>query len=147
MSLLTGWAGCACRSRRRRIDERGFFLVEVLALSFLVLGCAASALVYRTLARSRVEAAAEITAAYLAQEQIARIEAQPASYLRTHGEIPWLGGGASPVEKNGISFTLSSSVSPRADTESLAETEVRVRWETGGRSREAVYRKFVAYHD
>lgn len=147
MSLLTGWAGCGCRSRRRRTDERGFFLVEVLALSFLVLGCAASALVYRTLARSRAEAAAEITAAYLAQEQIARIEAQPASYLRAHGEIPWLGGGASPVEKNGCSFEVASSVTPHADAESLAEAAVRVRWETGGRSREAVYRKLVAYHD
>ncbi len=149
MSSSTGWAGCACRFLRRKIkgDARGFFLVEVLVLSFLVLGCAASAATYRALAGNRAATGAELTAAYLAQEQIARIEAQPASYLRAHTEVPWLGAGSSPVEKNGAQFEIASIALPHAEASGLASVEVRVRWRTGDRSREEIYRKLVTYHD
>ena len=149
MSSSTGWAECACRFLHRRIkgDARGFFLVEVLVLSFLVLGCAASAATYRALAQNRAATGAELTATYLAQEQIARIEAQPASYLRAHTEVPWLGEGASPLEKNGTQFEITSIALPHAEANGLASVEVRVKWQTGDRSREEIYRKLVAYHD
>ena len=147
MSLSTGWGGCVCRLRRRRTDERGFFLAEALLLSFLLLGCASSVLVYRALAQNRAFMEAEITAEYLAQEQLALIEAKPESYLRAHNEIPWLGEGASPVEKNRTQFEIASTVSPHAGTDKLAEAEVRIRWRAGGKERETVRRKLVAYHE
>ncbi len=147
MLLSTEWGGSAFRLRRRRTDSRGFFLVEALVLSFLLLGCAATVLVYQALARYRACAEAEITAAYLAQEQLARIEAQPASYLRAHGELPWLGQGGSPVEKNRTQYDISATVTPHGESPLLAEAEVRVRWQAGGKSCEAAYRKLVAYHE
>ena len=147
MLLSTGWGGFACRSRRRRIDSRGFFLVEAMALSFLLLGCAATILVYQALARYRACAEAEITAAYLAQEQLARIEAQPASYLRAHSELPWLGEGGVPVERNRTQFEIASSVTPNGESPLRAEAEVRLRWQAGGKNCEAAYRKLVAYHE
>ncbi len=149
MSLWTGSAGFACRMLRQRIksDARGFFLVEVLVLSFLVLGCGASAAAYRALARNRAATGAELTAAYLAQEQIARIEAQPEAYLRAHQEVPWLGEGTSPVEKNDTQFEVASSVRPHGEAPGLASVEVRVRWRTGERSREEIYRKLAPYHE
>ncbi len=166
MSLSTGSAGCACRFLRRKTnvlarwffvqkpwrrytdgDRRGFFLVEVLVLSFLVLGCAASATAYRALAQNRAATGAELAAAYLAQEQIARMEAQPGTFLRTHTDVPWLGEGESPVEKNGTRFEVSSVILPHPETTALAAVEVHVRWRTGGRSREETYRKLVPYRD
>ena len=147
MSLLTASGGSGCRSRRPTADERGFFLVEALVLSFSVLGCAAAVMVYQALARHCAGMGREMTAAYLAQEQIACIEAKPASYLRTHTQIPWLGKGTAPVEKNGAQFEVESFVSPRGETTELAEAEVRVRWQSGGENRERIYRKLVAYHD
>lgn len=147
MSLSTVSGGCAFRPRRRKNKERGFFLVEVLVLSFLVLGCAGSALVYRALSQNCAAIGAELTAAYLAQEQLACIEARPASYLRAHTQIPWLGKGTIPVEKNGTRFEILSSLSPHAEAGELAEAEVRVRWQAGGSVREKSYRKLVAYHE
>lgn len=149
MLLSTESAECACRFLRRKTrgDMRGFFLVEVLVLSFLVLGCAASAAVYRALAQNRAATGAELTAAYLAQEQIARIETQSGAYLRAHTDLPWLGAGESPVEKNGGQFEVTSVISPHAETAELASVEVRVRWRTGERSRETTYRKLVPYRD
>ena len=146
MSLSTLWAGCGYRLRRRRNSQRGFFLLEALVLSFLVLACGALVVAYRALAESRVAAGAEITAAYLAQEQNAWIEGQPASYLHAHGAIPWRGGEASP-ERNGMRFEISSSVSPNPETDTLASVETRVRWQIGTRRREEIYRKLVAYHE
>jgi len=105
-------------------------------------------MVYQMLARNRAAAAAEITASYLAQEQLARIEAQPASYLRAHGEIPWLGEGNLPLEKNSTEFQISSVVTPHPEyPESLAQAEVRIQWRAAGKDREASYRKLVAYHE
>ena len=43
MSLSTLWAGYGYRLRRRRNSQRGFFLLEALVLSFLVLACGALA--------------------------------------------------------------------------------------------------------
>ena len=121
--------------------------MEALVLSFLVLACGALVVTYRALAESRIVAGAEITAAYLAQEQNAWIEGQPASYLRTHGTIPWRGEEMAALERNGMKFEISSAVSPHADTDALASVETRIRWQTGGRVREETYRKLVAYHE
>ena len=104
MSLSTWWAECGFRLRPRRNNQRGFFLLEALVLSFLLLGCGASVTAYRALAENRVSAGAEITAAYLAQEQNAWIEGQRASYLRAHGTIPWLGLETESLERNGTQF-------------------------------------------
>ena len=138
MSSSTGSDGCACRLRRRT-DERGFFLVEVLVLSFLLLACSSFALVYRSLARSRVETASEITAAYLVQERLARIEAQPASYIHEQASVT--------VEKNDTRFEISSAVSPCAESAGLVEAEARIRWQANGKEREVSYRKLVIYHE
>lgn len=147
MSLLTLWGGCGSRLRRRRNNQRGFFLLEALVLSFLVLGCGALTVAYRALAESRAVAGAEITAAYLAQEQNAWIEGQSASYLRAHGTISWRGQEKAALERNGTRFEISSSVSPHPETNALASIETRVRWQIGGRAREGTYRKLVAYHE
>ena len=147
MLSLTKWAGCGSRSRRRWNNQRGFFLLETLVLSFLVLGCGALVAAYRTLAESRVAAGAEITAAYLAQEQNAWIEGQSASYLRTHGTMLWRGGETAVLERNGTQFEISSSVSTHPETSALASVETRVRWQIGERAREETYRKLVAYRE
>lgn len=148
MSLLTSWDGFASPLRRRKDnDQRGFFLLEALVLSFLVVGCGALAVAYRSLAESRAAAAAEITAAYLAQEQNAWIEGQQASYLRAHGTILWRGQEAPSIERNGTQFEILSSVSSHPETNALASVETRIRWQTGMRQREGIYRKLVAYHE
>ncbi len=138
MSLSTESGGCAYRLRRRT-DERGFFLVEVLVLSFLLLACSSFALVYRSLSRNRVETAMAITAAYLAQEQFALIEAQPSSYIHKPGALS--------MTKNDTRFEMLSSLSPHAASTDLMEAEVRVRWQANGHEREASYRKLVTYHE
>lgn len=147
MSLLTLWAGCGSPVRRRRSNQRGFFLLEALVLSFLVLGCGALVVAYRAMAESRAAAGAETTAAYLAQEQIAWIEGQQASYLHAHGMIPWRGGESTAPERNGTQFDISSSVSQHPETAALAVVETKVRWKISGRHREETYRKLVAYHE
>ena len=91
MSLLTLWAECGFRLRPRRNNQRGFFLLEALVLSFLVLGCGASVAAYRALAESRVSAGAEITAAYLAQEQNA-----------WDGSLVWGGNGGFGTERHAV---------------------------------------------
>ena len=149
MSLSTSRDGCAFRRIRRRAErgQGGFFLIEVLVLSFIVLSCGAAVMMYRVLDRSRAASEAELTAIYLAQEQLARLEAQPAAYLRAHEEPPWLGEGSMPLEMNQVAFDVSSRVVPSAETTSLASAEVRVSWSTDGRRREETFRKLVAYHD
>lgn len=143
MSLSIESAGYAFHLRGRKNRERGFFLVEVLVLSFLMLGCAALAMAYRAFEQSCAATGSELTAAYLAQEQLAYIEAQPTA----QGQIPWLGKGTAPVEKNGKRFEVVSSVSPCGDAGELAEAEVRVRWQSEGKNREKTYRKLVAHHE
>ena len=147
MSSLMLWAGCASRLRRRRNSQRGFFLLEALVLSFLVVGCGALVVAYRAMAERRIAAGAEITAAYLAQEQNAWIEGQQPSYLRSHGTLSWRGQETATLERNGTQFEISSSVSQHPETNALAAVETRIRWKTGQRQREEIYRKLVAYHE
>ncbi len=149
MSSSTGWAGFAFPFRLRRIEgnEKGFFLTEILVLSFLVLACAASVLAYRVLAEGRRSVEAELTAYYLAREQTARMEAAAASYPQSRTEVAWLGKGESPVERNGVIFEVESLIAPHPEAGDMAAVEVRVRWESGGRRRETVCRKLVPYHE
>lgn len=148
MSLSMSRGGCASRLTRRKAERQGgFFLVEVLVLSFVVLSCGAAVMMYRVLDRARAASEAELTAMYLAQEQIARIEAQPASYLRSHEELPWLGEGDAPPERNRVVFDVSARVVPSVEAASLASAQVRVAWSVDGRSREETFYKLVAYHE
>ncbi len=112
-----------------------------------MLGYGALVVAYRAMAESRAAAGAEITAAYLAQEQVAWIEGQQASYLHAHGTISWRGGESAAPERNGTQFDISSSVSQHSETAALAVVETHVRWQIRGRQREETYRKLVAYHE
>lgn len=113
--------------------------MEVLVLSFLVLACAASALAYRALAQNRAALGAELTAAYLAQQQLAYIEAQ----YSPHGTSSQPGSDLLQIERNGTQFEIVSSALPHPETGTLAVAEVRVRWQANGKLREKPYRKFV----
>ena len=141
MSLSTLSEGCGFRKLRLKLlkNQGGFFIVEVMILSFLVLACAGTAFFCRALERNLEAAEAEITAIYIAREEIAKIEAPTlggASIRDPFGEVRI-------VRRNGRDFFVSSEAIPRADFNNLEEASVTVSWNIDGRFREKIYRKLV----
>ena len=81
------------------------------------------------------------------RQQIALTEALPAEQLQTAAEIPWLGGGEYPIERNGQTFWLTTRVNDTAYSTKIRAVEVTISWEEQGRRNEQKYRKLVIVHD
>lgn len=127
--------GAAMRRRQpaARGNERGFWLVEAVVVCFVLTTLAASLFIYPMLNRERVDYGLRITAAYLAREQIAHIEMNPAWYS---GDVGWLGAGDEPITLNGHVFKVSTVVSEAGDN-SLCEVSVTVTWTAAATSTSA----------
>lgn len=124
-------------------QEAGFFLLETLILGMIVTALALVCYSYLFLHRQRLYCEGAVTASFLAQEQIALIEARPTSWLRSADAVPWLGEGGSPVERNHRHFQLSSRVLDTPYGSHLRAIEVEVAWEEQGKRLRQHYRKFV----
>lgn len=128
-------------------QEAGFFLLETLILGMIVTALALVCYSYLFLNWQRLYCEGAVTASFLAQKQIALIEARPAAWLRSVGEVPWLEDGASPVERNHRQFYLTSRITDSPYGSRLRSVEVTVAWEEQGKRLEQSYRKLVRCDD
>ncbi len=108
--------------------EKGFALVETAVLGAILAVCSAICLSFAVLNEQRLRSEAEVTAVFLAQEQLALAEARPAAYLRSNDSLPWLGEGTSPLTRNHTSFTIETTVSDYEGNAFLRDVRVTVRW-------------------
>ena len=127
--------------------EAGFFLLETIFLGMIVAVLAIVCYSYVFLNQQRRYAELAVTASFLSQKQIALTEALPAEQLQTAAEIPWLGGGGYPIERNGQTFWLTTRVTDTAYSTKIRAVEVTISWEEQGRRNEQKYRKLVIVHD
>ena len=125
--------------------ERGFFLIEAVALAFIIFAASFSFVLFSALTRQREDASALVTAAFIAEEQIAYAEAQPKSYLSSVDTLPWLGDGAEPIKLNGREFHVSTAVRPAEG--GLRSVEVTLSWQERGKTKEKMYRRLVDCHE
>lgn len=128
-------------------QEAGFFLLETLILGMIVAALALVCYSYLFLNRQRLYCEGAATASFLAQKQIALIEAQPAAWLRSADTVPWLGDGDSPVARNYRLFYLTTRITDSAYGTRLRAIEVNVAWEEQGKRLEQSYRKLVYCND
>lgn len=124
-------------------QEAGFFLLDTLVLGMIVTVIALVCSSYLLLNRQRLYAEGAVTASFLAQKQIALIEARPAAWLRSADAVPWLGDGDSPVARNHRQFSIATRVTDSPYGARLRSIEVHVVWEEQGRRIEQSYRKLV----
>ena len=124
-------------------QEVGFFLLETLVLGAIVTALALVCYSYLFLNRQRLYCEGAVTASFLAQKQIALIEARPNAWLKSADIVPWLGEGDSPVARNHRQFHVSSRVSDTPYGSHLRTIEVEVAWEEQGKRLQQRYRKFV----
>ena len=124
-------------------QEAGFFLLDTLVLGMIVTAIALVCSSYLFLNRQRLYGEGAVTASFLAQKQIALIEARPATWLRSADVVPWLGDEDSPVVRNHRQFSLATRITDSPYGARLRFVEVRVVWEEQGRRIEQTYRKLV----
>ena len=115
--------------------EAGFFLLETIFLGLIVAVLAMVCYSYVFLNQQRRYAELAVTASFLSQKQIALTE------------IPWLGGGGYPIERNGQTFWLTTRVTDTVYSTKIRAVEVTISWEEQGRRNEQKYRKLVIVHD
>ena len=123
--------------------ERGFFLIETIALSMLLLSITAFCFTYQRIDQQRIYTEAAVTAYFLAQEQIALVEMQPTEVLRSQTSFSWL--GQSSLECNGQKFSLHSMLSPEPNSDSLRRLTVTISWDGAQKKHTKSYQKLIAY--
>ena len=134
---------CPRAIRRKRVvssSERGFVMLEVVALSAVIVAMAAVVASYQAAERARQMAAVRTTAVFLAKEELARLE-QKAYRHELHGEdYGWLGEPQN-LRLNGYEFTVRATVDGYETGVCRAEAAVKYRF--GNRNHEVIFTRLV----
>lgn len=127
------------------MKERGFFLPETVLLGAMLLAAASVWSIFGTAEQQLLQNEAAVTAVFLAQEQLARVEALPKSEISSASTLARL-GGENPTKLNGKSFTVTTEVSPSEDVR-FRKVSVKVWWTQGKKVLKKSYQKLVSCHE
>lgn len=108
--------------------QRGYFVIEAVAVSLLLLAIVTSFHLFYMFAFHRIEEESKLTAVTLAQEQLAYMQDELSNYLDVD-EAPWLGSETVPIVRNGQSFSIKTSLA-FMEHENARLVTVEVSWET-----------------
>lgn len=108
--------------------QRGYFVIEAVAVSLLLLAIVTSFHLFHMFAFHRIEEESKLTAVTLAQEQLAYMQDELSNYLDVD-EAPWLGSESAPIVRNGQSFSIKTSLA-FMEHENARLVTVEVSWET-----------------
>ncbi len=127
--------------------EKGFALVETVILGAILTVASLICLSFAVLNEQHRRNEAEVTAVFLAQEQMALAEAKPAAYLRSATSLPWLGDGANPVVRNHVAFEIATEIAGAEGSAFLRDIRVAVRWPERGTVREKRFHRLVSVRE
>ncbi len=118
-----------------RKRQAGYIFVDICIAVVIMVGVAALVGGYGIIARAQSNATAELTAEFLAQEQLARVSSKGREFLRVHNECSWQGKNEVPLQKNGIKFELETKIEVPAEGEALRRVTIVVAWNEHGKMR------------
>ena len=124
------------------MNEKGFFLLETIVLGTILIAAASVTYLFSAASRQQLHNEAAIAAAFLGQEQIARIEGKSKNELNTLGSVGWLGEGTNPVALNGYEFDVKTEIKPYEGT-GIRYVAVTLSWTENGKKVSQTYRKLV----
>ena len=126
-------------------NQKGYFLLEATVLIAVLLAAASAVFVFGMAKAQSVHNEAAVAAAFLGQEQLAYVEAQPTEILMSANSFDWMGTGSSPVLLNGQSYTVTTGLEADAD-ERFRRVLVTVAWDENNKKVVQTYRKLVKVH-
>ena len=95
--------------RRYWSGERAFALLETIILSMVVVGLLGLAMAMQTAVKTKVTAAAQIGAVFLAQEQMASLKERHQNGELSAGNVEWL-GEKSDLSLNGTAYAVETTL-------------------------------------
>ena len=127
--------------------ENGFALMETVVLGAILAVASLLGVSFVLLNIARARSEAETTAIFLAQEQLAMVEAKPAAYLQSAASLSWQGSGESPVVRNRTQYEVETNVAAYEGSGYLRDIQVIVRWTERGKERERRLHKLVDVYE
>ena len=121
-------------------DERGFFLVDVLALCCIVAAFASCIGLFRMSAQMRHGAAMRVAATYLAETQIGCLEELAWHEALREDEYPWQ-GEPGDLHQQGADFNVRAFVRERHGD--VCRVEAITQWTRDGRREEVALERLI----
>lgn len=125
-------------------DEKGFFLMDILALCCLLAAVAGCLGAYRMSAQMRLGMAMRTTAIYLAEAQLGYLEEMAWHGHLGEDEYPWQ-GISEDLHQHGRDFNVRAVVKERQPN--ICRVEARAKWEAGGREEEISLERLIRTDD
>lgn len=122
-------------------DDRGFFLMEALLLSLILMALSGVFCMYRLSEKMHADNRARVAAVFLAQEEMAYVMERSSKGGLRSGELPWLGAeGADSI--NGRKYEARADIAAD-DVGGFYRAQVTVAWEQSGKKRQVVFDRLV----
>ena len=126
---------------KRKPDEGGFILPEVLLLAMFVAAVALSLVMYQTSVRAKSDGMHRLTAVHLAQTEFAHLEQIAATgNIKDNAVWDWLGEPSDLTLNNGA-FTVTAKTTGQNAAVYLATVDVV--WRSGGRERQITWQRLL----
>lgn len=124
------------------MNQKGYFLLETIILGAILTAAVSVTLVFSMARRQCLHNEAAVAAAFLGQEQIAFIEAEPKAVIASAASFDWLGNGSEPIELNGCRYMVSTRLEAAEDVRFRLVT-VTLSWEENNKTVTHTCRKLV----
>ena len=111
-------------------NEQGWFLMDAVALGFILVALAGMLGMYRTTLCMRQSTLMRTAACHLAETQCSHLEEQAYAGRLPEGEVPWL-GQPGDLSQNGISLTVETSILPLEPP--MRQILIKVSWKLHGK--------------
>jgi hypothetical protein len=125
------------------MNDKGFFLLETVVLGLILFAAAGVFGTYAISSRLRADSENRLTAAFLAQKQLACVQGNATVLKAAAGSIPWQDpASVQPILKNGKEFYIKTDLQNTED-EVLKQVEVVVQWQERGKTCQLKFVKLV----
>lgn len=122
-------------------NERGFMNLEVLLLSFILVGFTAIIYLYNASLRAEKITAARTTALYLAEEEMNYLLDKRDNANLFEGNYDYL--GEQNLNLNSINYTVSANVTKNQTDENFLNAKVIVKWKIFQKERELKLERLI----
>ena len=127
---------------KKRMDDKGFFLLETLLLCLILMALSGVFTAYRCSERMHEDNKAHIAAVFLAGEQMAYVMEKGSEGKLRPGDLEWL-GAEDALSMNRKRYEARTEISVLEEDTAFFRIRVTILWEQSGKRRQVHFERLV----
>jgi len=114
------------------VKEHGFVLLDICMAAFLCVAIVSLLAGYQMIARAQRNSEVDLTAVFLASEQLAKIKSKGNAYISTQSSLSMEGGKQEIIRKNNLDYKIETTIVSESIALNLYRVIIHISWQDEG---------------